>query len=82
MPESDVTNGELARLIQAQTITLGEIKTELKTQNGSVARHETQIEVLKERVANIKETDTTARLGAMGSFLAAISALIWQWIRH
>ena len=89
MPESDVTLGELFRLIQAQgeahkrqgqeqSADLAEIKQEVRATNGTVADLKTRVSVLE---ANMNH-DTTARVGAAGGLLAALSGLLWElWKR-
>jgi hypothetical protein len=81
MADSEVTNGELARLIQSQGGTLKEIRDDVRAQNGSIAKHETRISVLEERIGNLKEKDPAARYGALGAILAAAGGIAWHWIK-
>lgn len=45
----DVTNGELHRLMLANSRVLDEIRADVKTQNGKVADHAVRLAVLEER---------------------------------
>jgi len=89
MPDSDVTLGELFRLIQAQgeahkrqgqeqSADLQEIKAEVKATNGSVADLKTRVTVLE---ANANK-DISARVAGGGGLLAALGGLLWElWKR-
>jgi hypothetical protein len=78
---SDVTLGEVFRLIQAQSQDIAEIKHDVKAQNGKVSDHETRISVLEDRVGS--KTGGMARWGAPvagGGLGATILTMLYHWL--
>jgi hypothetical protein len=73
---TSITLGEVYRLIKDQSSDLTEIKGDIKSQYGSVANLDKRVTVLEDRGTR----DTAARASGLSALLAALAALVWQWV--
>lgn len=85
MPEraidtTEITLGEVYRLIEKQSGDLSEIKADVKQQNGSVAALATRVAVLEDR--GIQGRDNHARYAGWIGTLAAAGSWIYQLWTH
>lgn len=74
---SDVTLGELYRMLEAQGRVLGNIQRTLELQNGRIASAETRVAVLEDRGMN----DKTARWSAFGAGALSVAGAVVYWLR-
>lgn len=76
---TEITLGEVYRLIRGQSDDLTEIKADVKKQNGSVADLSTRVAVLEDRGA-VQGRDNHARSVGWAGGLAALGSWAYQFL--
>jgi hypothetical protein len=72
---TQITLGEVYRLIVGQSKDLTEIKADVKSQTGTLAELKTRVTLLEDR----GNRDNAARASGIGGLAAAAGALLWQY---
>lgn len=76
---TEITLGEVYRLIRGQSDDLTEIKADVKKQNGSVANLSTRVAVLEER-SGVQGHDNLARYAGGAGVLSALATWLYQFL--
>lgn len=74
---TQITLGEVYRLIKDQSADVTEIKADVKAQNGTVADLKTRVALLEDRGSR----DIAARASGVTGAVAAIAGLIWHYFK-
>jgi hypothetical protein len=74
---TQITLGEVYRLVKEQSRDVAEIKADVKAQTGSVADLSTRVALLEDR----GNRDNAARVSGVGGAVAAIAGLVWHYFK-
>lgn len=81
METTEITLGEVYRLVATQSRDISEIKADVKKQNGSVADLATRVAVLEDR-GGVQGRDTHARYVGWAGGLSALGSWVYQILQN